>query len=274
MSEWAECSPLVQGQGLKPRLIPTAGAPTGLPARSCETRISHQLTKKLYQVDWMQTWHGKRNPLTSALGWVPCLLWARHSQQDLTESKMQFRGLWKMNKFELNQHMAFISWRNGYELQSRLPRGHGYSLWSLEFHSHFGAQSVKTICQRRIHPRRHWEGNAIASAEELSYTKGEVWLNHSFSDSHQGFPKVESCTLWKGRYRPRATLYCHYLLHWDGSDKGRKKCEEKPRWAHQSVSWGVLWGRPSAGRRSYRRDIWTVSPQSATWCASAGSPSG
>lgn len=210
----------------------------------------------------------------SALGWVSWLPRARTLQQDLTESKMQFRGLWKMNKFELNQHMAFIRWRNGYELQSRLPRAHSYSLWSLEFHSHFGAQSVKTICQRRIHPRRHWEGNAIASAEELSYTKGEVWLNHNFSDSHQGFPKVESCTLWRGRYRPRATLYFHYLLHWDGSDKGRKKCEEKPRWAHQSVSWGVLWGRPSAGRRSYRRDIWTVSPQSATWCASAGSPSG
>lgn len=64
MSEWAECSPLVQGQGLKPQLILTAGAPTGLPARSYETGISHQFTKKLYQVDLIETRQGKRNPIS------------------------------------------------------------------------------------------------------------------------------------------------------------------------------------------------------------------
>lgn len=48
MSKWAECSPLVQGQGLKPQLIPIAGAPTQLPAHSYETGTSWQLTKKLY----------------------------------------------------------------------------------------------------------------------------------------------------------------------------------------------------------------------------------
>lgn len=154
MSKWAECSPLVQGQGLKPQLIPIAGAPTQLPAHSYETGTSWQLTKKLYQIDLIQTWsyHLTRQEKPnlswppSALGWVLWLPWARTLQKDLTESKMQFRGLWKMNKFELNQHMAFIRWRNGYELQSLLPRAHSYSLWSLEFHRHFGAQSVKTIC--------------------------------------------------------------------------------------------------------------------------------
>lgn len=56
MSEWAECSPLVQGQGLKPQLMPTAGAPTWPPAHSYETGISEQLLKELYHVDLIQTW--------------------------------------------------------------------------------------------------------------------------------------------------------------------------------------------------------------------------
>lgn len=55
---------VVQGRGLKPQLILTAGAPTQLPARSCETGISHQLIKKLYQGDLIQTWQGKRNPIS------------------------------------------------------------------------------------------------------------------------------------------------------------------------------------------------------------------
>lgn len=110
-----------------------------------------------------------------------------------------------------------------------------------------------------IHPWRHSKGNVIVSTEELSYTKGEVWLNHSFSDSHQDFPKVESCVIWRGWYRPRAIRkhsYFHCLLHLSSNVTGEKpKREEKPRQAHQSASWGVLWGRPSVGRRSYRRDI-------------------
>lgn len=44
--------PLVQGQGLKAQLILTAGAPT--PHRY-ETGLSHQLIKKLYQVELIET---------------------------------------------------------------------------------------------------------------------------------------------------------------------------------------------------------------------------
>lgn len=65
--------------------------------------------------------------------------------------------------------------------------------------------SKQAASEAWIHPRRHSKRNAIASAEEFSYTKGEVWLNHNFSDSHQGFPKVQSCAIWRGWYRPRAT---------------------------------------------------------------------
>lgn len=55
--------------------------------------------------------------------------------------------------------------------------------------------STQSASEAWIHPRRHSKGNVIASAEELSYIKGEVWLNHNFSDAHQGFLKVQSCAI-------------------------------------------------------------------------------
>lgn len=55
--------------------------------------------------------------------------------------------------------------------------------------------SEQSASQVWIHPRRRSKGNAIASAEELSYTKGEVWPNHNFTDSHRGFSKVQSYAL-------------------------------------------------------------------------------
>lgn len=156
---------------------------------------------------------------------------------------------------------------------------HTAILWDLwNFTATSGLRLSKQSASKAwIHPRRHSKGNAIASAEELSYTKGEVWLNHNFSDSHQGFPEVQSCAIWKGWYRPRATRNTQLFSQptWlEQNDTGKNKRDKKTRWAHQSASWGVLWGRPFVGRHSCRRDIWTVSPQSATWCASAGSPSG
>lgn len=190
---------------------------------------------------------------------------------------MQSEGSWKISKYELRQHTAFNRWRNWYELQSRLPKAQIYfsDLWN--FAATLGPRvSEQSASKVWIHPRRHSKGSVIASAEELSYTKGEVWLNHNFSDSHQGFSKAQSCAIWRGWCSPGATRnsYFHNLFRFSSSKKGTSKREKKAMWAHRSGSWGVLWGHPSVGRRSCRRDIWTVSPQSATWCASAGSPSG
>lgn len=58
----------------------------------------------------------------------------------------------------------------------------------------WGPVSEQSASQVWIHPRRRSKGNAIASAE-LSYTKGEVWPNHNFTDSHRGFSKVQSYAL-------------------------------------------------------------------------------
>lgn len=119
---------------------------------------------------------------------------------------MQSEGSWKISKYELRQHTAFNRWRNWYELQSRLPKAQIYfsDLWN--FAATLGPRvSEQSASKVWIHPRRHSKGSVIASAEELSYTKGEVWLNHNFSDSHQGFSKAQSCAIWRGWCSPGAT---------------------------------------------------------------------
>lgn len=148
MCEWAECSGA--GTGTKTTADPDCwGSNTTTSTQLWDRYFSPTYQETISRrLDTDMTRQEKPNLSwpPSAPGWMSWLSRARTLQQDLTESKMQFRGLWKMNKFELNQHMAFIRWRNGYELQSRLPRAHSYSLWSLEFHSNFGAQTVKAIC--------------------------------------------------------------------------------------------------------------------------------
>lgn len=178
-----------------------------------------------------------------------------------------------MNKYELYQHMAFIRWRNGYKLQSRLPKAQIHSQRSLEFHSHFGARSVRTICQPSLDtPKETFKGkcDSISRGAQLHKRRGvaEPQLHWFTSRLFQG---SELCSLKRQvqSHQEHTVIFTTF----NSKEKGNNRIETT-RWAHQSASWGVLWGRPSVGRHSCRRDIWTVSPQSATWCASAGSPSG
>lgn len=150
--------------------------------------------------------------------------------------------------------------------------------WSVEFHSHFGVYSVRTICQQSLDtPKETFKGkcDSISREAQLHKRRGVaepqlVWF------ASRLFQSSELCYL-KRTVQPRSHQkhsYFHNPLHFSSGEKGTNKREKKPRRAHRSGSWGVRWGRPSVGRHSCRRDIWTVSPQSATWCASAGSPSG
>lgn len=77
----------------------------------------------------------------------------------------------------------------------------------------WGPVSEQSASQVWIHPRRRSKGNAIASAEELSYTKGEVWPNHNFTDSHrEAFPKFRATLSEEAGTEPPGThSYFHNL---------------------------------------------------------------
>lgn len=133
-----------------------------------------------------------------------------------------------MNKYGLHQHMAFIRWRNGYELQRRLPRAHSYSLRSLEFHSHFGAESVKTICQWSLDtPKETFKGkcDSISRRVQLHKRRGVAepqlfWFMSRLSQSSV------LCYLKRmvQTQSHQEHSYFHNPLHLNGNDK-----EKKPR---------------------------------------------
>lgn len=86
--------------------------------------------------------------------------------------------------------------------------------------------SKQSASEAWVHPRRRSKGSAIASGEELSYTKGEVWLNHNFSDSRQGFPKFRAALSEEDGTDPEPPgthSYFHNPLHLNGNDKRKKQ---------------------------------------------------
>lgn len=138
---------------------------------------------------------------------------------------------------------------------------------------------VKTICQRSLDtPKETCEGkrDSIGGGAHLHKRRGVAepqffWFTSRLSQSSE---LHDLKRMVQTQEPPRTHHYFYNLLHLNSDARGKKEKEEKTGRAHRSASWGVLWGRPSVGRHSCRRDIWTVSPQSATWCASVDSPSG
>lgn len=133
--------------------------------------------------------------------------------------------------------------------------------------------SVRAICQPSLDtPKETFKGkcDSISRGAQLHKRRGvaEPQL-HWFTSRLFQSSELRSVKRQVQSHQEHTVIFTTF-----NSDKKGNDRIEMTRWAHQSASWGVLWGRPSVGRHSCRRDIWTVSPQSATWCASAGSPSG